>query len=358
MKKVPHNRPSLGKEEAAAAARVIRSGWVAEGGEVAAFENEICKFVGLPKGHAAALSSGTAALYLALRAIGVTRDDEVILPTYVCSATLNAVFAAGAKPVLADIDPLDLNLSAESARKKVSKKTKAIIVTHTFGMPADMKAIRRLGVPIIEDCAVALGSKIGNKHVGTFGEAAVFSFYASKIITTGYGGMVISKNKRFIEKVRDYREFDMRKSYTPRFNFLLSDVNAAVGRVQLKKLPRFLKKRASMAAAYYRALPREVVWPHREGLRGRKINFHRFLIRTKAPRRLQKFLKARGIQTIIPTEPWELLHRYLKQSPKRFPVSEEVARTTLSLPIHPSLSSAEVRRISAALKEAVHKKLV
>lgn len=345
-----HNKPTLGKEEISAIEEVMRDGWIAEGKKVTEFEEEFCKYIGLPPFHAVALSNGTSALYLTLKVLGVKNGDEVIVPTYVCSAVLNAIYMVGAKPILTDVEKRDFNISYQDIIGKVSNKTKSIIVPHTFGVPADITLIKNLSIPIIEDCAVALGSKIGNQYVGVFGDVAIFSFYASKVITTGYGGMLISKNQEFVEKARDYREFDCRKKYKPRFNFQMSDLQAAIGKVQLKKLPFFLEKRKKIANEYYKILPKNKVWPPYD-IENKEPNFYRFLIRSNKPRIIKDSLEKEGIKTIIPIETYELLHRYLNENLAHFPVSENISKTTLSLPIYPSLNSSNIARIKFILKE-------
>lgn len=345
-----HNQPTINKREVRAIEKVLKSGWLAQGKEVKDFEDELSKYLNYGPGHSAAFSSGTAALYVVLTSLGVKEKDEVIIPSYLCSAVLNAIYLARAKPILVDINEDDFNISFKDVRKKINSRTKAIIVSHIFGMPADAKKFIKLGVPIIEDCAQAIGSKLNGKNVGIFGKAAIFSFYASKMLTTGYGGMIFSKDKDFIEKMKDYREFDCRKNYEPRFNFQLSDFQAAMGTVQLKKLPLFLNKRKKIAKEYYEALPSNVAWPY-GSIEDSGFNFFRFLIRTKEPIKIKKFMKRKGIETIIPIETHELLHRYLKQNPANFSISEYVSKTTLSLPIYPSLTIPEIKKIKAAVKK-------
>jgi len=355
MKQILHNKPTIGKEEIKAAQRVLVSGWLAQGKEVEKFEEEFSKFLGFDKGHAAAVSSGTAALYVALVALGVKSGDEVITPTYVCSAILNAIFMAQAKPVLVDVNQEDFNISFEETKKKITKRTKAIIVPHIFGLPADIDKFTKLKIPIVEDCAQAIGAKFKGQYVGTFGKAAIFSFYASKMMTTGYGGMIFSKDKNFIEKVKDFREFDCRKDYKPRFNFQMSDLQAAIGSAQLKKLPKFLARRKGIAEKYYQALPPDMVWP-KSIPENKRPNFYRFLIKTQKSKALMNVLKKNGVKTIVPIEGFELLHRYLKQSSSDFPISENIAKTTLSLPIYPSLAIPDTEKISKIVLKFINNK--
>ncbi|MEY4747481.1 MAG: GDP-perosamine synthase [Candidatus Parcubacteria bacterium] len=345
---IPHNKPTLGEEEREAVREVIDSGWVASGKQVEAFERAFSKYHGLTSGGAVALSSGTAALYLALYGLRVAKGGEIIVPTYVCTAVLNAINMIGAIPVLVDIDPSDLNLSLEHTRKKLTKKTSAIVVTHTFGMPADVRAFLLLGVPIIEDCAQALGARIAGRPVGTSGVVSIFSFYASKMMTTGYGGMLMSADSVLIERVQDYRAFDGRTDYKPRFNFMLSDMQAAMGLVQLKRLPEFLARRETVAKHYAKNV---ALWPGVTG--GREPNFYRMLVRAKNAAGLKKQLEANGVQSILPIEPFELLHRYIGQGAAAFPVAEDAATHFVSLPAYPSLTDDEVETIVSAVEASL-----
>ena len=231
---IPHNRPTLGLEEEAAALRVIRSGWVAKGKEVEYFENEFCEFIGLPKGHAAAVSSGTAALFLAL-VMSRGKGKNVASPGYVCSALRNAVDMSEGKNVLVDIENNSPNMDLE---KLFKENPQIAIIPHMFGIPINLSNLKK--IPIIEDCSHALGAKVNGKSVGLEGEFGIFSFYATKMITSGgFGGMLISKNKKLVDKVIDYIEYDKKSDDNKRFNFQMGDLQAAIGREQLRKLPNF-----------------------------------------------------------------------------------------------------------------------
>lgn len=342
MKKlIPHNKPTLGKEEISAIEEVIKIGWIVEGKKVEKFEDVFCKYIGLPLHHAVALSNGTSALYLALKVLGVENGDEVIAPTYVCSAVLNAIYMAGARPILVDVDKTDFNISYQDIIGKINNETKAIILPHTFGVPADIiQIIENLSIPVIEDCAVALGSKIENQHVGILGDIGIFSFYASKVITTGQGGMLVSKNPENVKKARAYREFDCQKVYYPRFNFQMTDVQAAMGLQQLRKLNVFLNNRREIAG-YYIDICKNKGWNFQRAKNSHYFqNWYRFVLQlenNKIVEKLRFHLKRHGIETIIPIENWELLHNYLKFDSKAFKNAEEIAQNTLSLPIYPKL---------------------
>ncbi|MBU1014884.1 DegT/DnrJ/EryC1/StrS family aminotransferase [Patescibacteria group bacterium] len=343
---IRYNVPTLGKEEERAAVRVLRSHWVAEGKEVERFENELCRFLGAQSGHAAALSSGSAALYVALKVLGVGLGHEVVAPSYACSAILDAIFLAGAVPVLVDIGEDDLNISAAQAKRRVNGRTKAVIATHTYGVPADMRELSKLGVPIVEDAAQAIGAKYAGKPAGVSGDIAVFSFGATKMLTSGNGGMVFSQKKELVERVKEFRAYEEPRGHKQRFNFQLSDLQAAIGRVQLKKLPGFLRKRKSIARRYLAAFPKELVWPGK--FEDRETNWYRFLVRSQNPSRLQKEFRRVGVDTRIPRESFDPLHRRLKLNWNEFPVSERTGKTMLSLPLYPSLKESEVARIIQA----------
>ncbi len=187
---IPHSRPTLGEDEVRAVAAVIESGNIAEGEVVQRFEKAFARKMGVQ--HAVAVSSGTAALHLALLAMGIGPDEEVIIPSYVCTALLHAVQYVGARPVLAEIDPLIFNIDPDDVQKRITTRTGAIIVPHLFGAAADLDKLLKLNVPIIEDCAQAVGGTYQQKPLGTFGDIAIFSFYATKVMATGEGEMVTS----------------------------------------------------------------------------------------------------------------------------------------------------------------------
>jgi dTDP-4-amino-4,6-dideoxygalactose transaminase len=338
---IPHSRPSLGAEEEAAAAAVVASGQIAEGPEVAAFEREAAELLGV--GHAVCVSSGTAALYLALAALGAGPGDEVVVPSFVCSALLHAVAAAGARPVPADIDPESLNIDPADARARLSARTKAIIVPHMFGLPADLDRLAGLGVPIIEDCAQAIGAAHRGRPVGTCGEAAIFSFYATKVLATGEGGMVVTTSAALAERVRDIKSYDKKTDHRRRFNFKMTDIQAAIGRVQLRKLPEFIRRRREIAADYRASLAGTALRlpPDAPG----RIYFRFVLDGLADPGSFRRLAHERGIGCEPPVH--IPLHRILGVD--GFPRSEHAWRSTISLPIYPSLSPAETGRILAAL---------
>lgn len=338
---IPHSRPTIGPEEANNVAAVIRSGQIGQGSVVGEFEEAFCSMLGIK--YAAATNSGTSALHLALLGMGVGKDDEVIIPSYVCTALINAVHYTGARPVLADIDPKTYNIDPEDVKKRLTKKTRAIIVPHMFGLPADLERLLALDVPIIEDCAQAVGSTYQNKPVGTFGQAAVFSFYATKVMTTGEGGMVVSNRQELIERVKDHRAYDQRDHYSLRYNYKMTDMNAAMGMAQLKKLESFIKERRNIAAKYDLAfqggtygIPQQTTG---------SIYFRYILnMRSEAGPWIEK-LRAHNVFCARPV--YYPLHLY--QNAYGYSHSEQAWRQSLSIPIYPSLSDEDLSSIIETL---------
>ena len=335
---IPHNRPTLGLEEEAAALRVIRSGWVAKGKEVELFENEFCEFMGLPKGHAAAVSSGTAALFLALVMLGGS-GKNVGSPGYVCSALRNAVDMSEGKNVLVDVGHNSPNIDLV----KLSEENPQIaIVPHMFGIPINISNLKK--IPIIEDCAHALGARVNGKPVGLDGEFGIFSFYATKMITSGgFGGMLISKNKKHVDEVIDYIVYDKKNDNNRRFNFQMGDLQAAIGREQLRKLPNFLERREKIFRKYKDAGLDVLDVPTEDSQVLQPVRY-RAVMKTKNQIKTIKSLKDNGIITEILNNEW-----ILSQNPTKFSNSLNMVHNTISLPIYPSLSDENVEKIIAAL---------
>jgi perosamine synthetase len=336
---IAHNRPTLGLEEGRAADRVLAGGWVAQGREVEAFENELCGYLGVPERHAVAVSSGTAALFLALWILDA-RDSAVACPVYGCSALVNAIRLAGAMPHIVDT-------AADSPNIDPSKLARATagfaIIPHMFGMPADVSAATRNGIVVIEDCAQAIGASFAGAPVGVSGQVGIFSFYATKMITSGgQGGMLVSRDRGLADAARDYRQFDGRHDRKPRFNFQMTDLQAAIGRVQLRKLPGFVARRDEIFARY-RAAGFDLLDERSHGVPVR----YRSIVRTESPRTVIGKLARHDIAAIVPVEDWELL-----APPDQYPNAAALTRTTVSLPTYPSLSDQERSRVVDVLKEA------
>jgi perosamine synthetase len=275
-RQVPLTRPSLGEEEVEAVARVIRSGWVTQGPEVAAFERDFARFVDAP--YACAVSNCTVALHLALRAVGVSAGDEVVTVSHSFIATANAVRYCGAIPVFVDIDPQTFNIDPARVERAIGPRTRALLVVHQLGMPADLTALveiaSRHGIRLVEDAACAIGSEIlwkgrWERIGGPHGDIACFSFHPRKLLTTGDGGMITTADPAFDAQMRRWRQHCMSVPDTVRhgssqvvfeeysalgYNFRMTDVQAAMGRIQLQRMPELLAERRALAARYERLL--------------------------------------------------------------------------------------------------------
>jgi dTDP-4-amino-4,6-dideoxygalactose transaminase len=334
---IPHSRPTLGVEESQVAAQVVASGHVAEGPQTEHFEREFAAYLCQP--HAIAASSGTAALHLVLNAMGIGPGDEVILPSFVCSALLNAVNYTGAAVVLADIDARTLNMDVLDAARHLSRRTKAIILPHMFGLPADTDRFLGLGVPIIEDCAQSIGSAYGFKPIGSCGRAAVFSFYATKVLAAGEGGMVVTSDRELADRVRDLKAYDKRDVYRTRFNYKLTDIQAAIGRIQLGKLSSFIHHRRLIARRYREAFEMLPVCLPPDSPAHIYFRFVVDIGTDSGSVISQASQRGIGCERPVHTP----LHRLFKS--ESFPHTESAWRQCLSIPIYPSLRDSEVEKI-------------
>ncbi len=333
---IPHNRPTLGKKEEETALQVLRSGWVAQGKAVAAFENEMCHFLGLQEGCAVAVSSGSAALYLALWALGAD-GKKIAYPSHSCTALRNATFLVGGESVVVD----SLNTSPNMDLEKLSnEKIDIAVIPHMYGLPIDLSTIPS-SIKVIEDCAQALGAAVNGVAAGIQGDIGVFSFYATKLITSGgQGGMIVSKDSSITELIRDFLKFDQRADSKIRFNFQMTDLQAAIGHVQLKQFPRFLIRRQEIFQQYTSAnLPLlQSEYPSQQ------VHF-RALLETSKQGELINALEKQFISAAIP-----LKDEHLLGSPSSYPNAYRWTQQLVSLPIYPTLSDQDIHRIINAVK--------
>lgn len=347
MKKIiPHSKPFLDQKDIEAVTQTIRSGFIAPGPEVKKLEERLANYIGV-KGIFAT-NSGTSALHLALLALGIKKGDKVILPSLVCYCLLDPINYIGARPCLADIDPETCNIDTEEIKKKIDKKVKAIIVPHMHGQPADIDKILSLGIPIIEDCAQSLGANYRQKKVGSYGDISMFSFFATKLITTGMGGAIATNSSKLLKKIQDVGDNYYRKEYQVRYNYRISDLQASLGLSQLKKLDKFIQQRKKIAQKYNQAFKKTnigilIVGP------GQSHVYFRYILRLN-----------QNVNTVIPKiKKYNIicstldypLHRYLKLNPKDFPNTEEAFKKYLSIPIYPSLTPTQIKYIIKVLKE-------
>jgi perosamine synthetase len=362
---IPLARPVIGAPEEQAVLEVLRSRRLSLGPLVADFERAFAARVGAP--HASAVSSGTAGLHLALRAVGVGDGDEVITSPFSFVASANVAVYERARPVFADIDPVTLNLSVEAASAAVTERTAALLPVHIFGYPADIPAFERLGLPIVEDACEALGAvHPDGVSVGGRGHPAVFGFYANKQLTTGEGGMVTVAERSIKERLDSERNQgrapDMGWLDHDRlgFNYRLSDIACALGLAQLQRLEEMLAGRARVASAYREALA-DV-----EGLSlpcpdagGNRRGWFVFVV--QLPRGLDRDGVVRALgEREIPSKPYfpavHLMSYYREHFGHRegeFPVCEDVAARSIALPFFPEMSAGQVERVAVAVREVV-----
>jgi len=334
---IPHSRPSLTAHEAEAVTSVIASGNIAQGPVTENFERSLAARIG--RSQAVSTASGTAALHLVLLAMSIGPGDDVLIPSYVCTALLNAVYYVGARAVITDIDPATGNMDPSDAKRRLTSNTRAIIVPHMFGCPAQLDELLTLDVPVIEDCAQSLGATHELRPLGSFGHAAVFSFYATKVMTTGEGGMVVTDAADLADRIRDLRDYDKRPAYRLRYNYKMTDMQAAMGLVQLEQLDDFIYRRRALAADYRTAFSgSQLQLPPK----GRGHMYYRFVMGIPGdPSAWIRHLSVRGIACARPVDPPldVLLGR------NDCPNAREAWRRHVSVPIYPSLTTMERDRI-------------
>lgn len=337
---IPHSKPTITPDDCENVLRVLTSGNLVQGTEVEAFENEFSSFIGVKGG--VAVSSGTAALHLALLSLGVKEGDEVMIPDFVCTAPLNAIHYIGASPIIIDINQDTFNINVTEVKKQLTRRTKAIIVPHMFGLPADMEELLSLGIPIIEDCAHSPGSSYKSLRVGSLGELSVFSFYATKMIATGEGGMILSNNEKLLEKMRDLRDYDQKDFYTIRYNYKMTDFQAALGIGQLKKLPIFIERRKQIAHTFSREF-KGCNFELPTTPSDRTHVFYRFVIKVKNASLFIDHMRESGVSCKKPV--YRPLHTYLRLS--GYDTTKKVWNEAVSLPIYPTLTDADIATIIA-----------
>jgi len=346
---IPISVPLLGEEEKRAVLEVIDSGQLAQGKRVEAFEQAFAEVCGVK--HAIATSSGTTALQTAVLAHGIGPGDEVITTPFTFIASANAALFASAKPVFVDIDARSYNIDPRWIEKAITPRTKAILPVHLFGNPCDMEAIlgiaRRHGLVVIEDACQAHGAMVGGRSVGSFGTGC-FSFYPTKNITTAEGGIITTNDDALADRARLIRSHGQRQRYYHEsigYNFRMTEIQAAIGLVQVGKLQRFVEARRANAA-YLSAHLQGVVTPVESP--GTRHAYHQYTIRVVAGRDgLVEHLTARGIGTgIYYPLPVHQQVAYQKLGyGGHFPVAEQASQEVLSLPVHPALRPEDLDAI-------------
>lgn len=323
----------------------MSTNWIAYGAEGQKVEHWFENFN--QGGRAVVVSSGTAAIYLCLTALNLPRGFRVGLPTYACSALLNAINLAGGTPVLLDVDLLSFNISLNS----IPNDLDVIVPVHTFGNPVQYPNMDRRPCSIVEDCCHSIGGYKDNTPIGILGLSAIYSFYATKPITGGYGGLVWSKDLGLIDVIQDLIAFDNRETYRPRFNFYLSDIQSGLINSQLSRIDAIKARRTHIYHTLKLALPEP--FSLQLGLDDNQTMKYRFVVRSQTESQrdsLHAHMNSKGITCIVPILKNELLHRYLNLTSDNFQNSERLSETTLSLPCYPSLTDHELERVKVALE--------
>ncbi|HLE75029.1 MAG TPA: DegT/DnrJ/EryC1/StrS family aminotransferase [Candidatus Bathyarchaeia archaeon] len=362
---IPINLPKIGEEEVEAVVKVLRSGLLTQalgaGPMVTQFEKKFAEFAGVK--HAIAVNTGTAALHSAVVAAGVKHGDEVILPSFTFVATAEAVVMAGGKPVFADIDPETYNISSTEIKKALTKKTKAIVPVDLYGLPADIKPIREIAaehdLAVIEDAAQAHGATYAGKPVGVFANIACWSLYASKNMTTGEGGVITTGNDEMAEKMRLMRTHGEKAKYASLMlgcNYRMSEIQAAIGLVQLEKLLAFVAKRRENARRLTRMLAKteKLQLPHEP--KGRQHSWYLYTVRLKNAtenerNKIVEKLRRKDIGAeVYYVNPVHLMPYYRDSFGRRkLPETEKAAKQVFSLPIHPGVTEKQVAYIGETL---------
>jgi perosamine synthetase len=353
MKLIPLASPIIGKSDIKAVVKVMKSGCLAQGPRVAEFEDRFSEFV--DGRHCIAVNSGTSALHLALLALGIGEGDEVIVPSFTFAATANSVSLAGAKPVFVDIDPITYTIDPISIQAAITSRTKAIQVVHLYGMPANMDLILALAkkykLLVVEDAAQAHLASINRQPVGTFGDAAAFSFYPTKNMTSGEGGMIVVANPDHARICKLLRNQGMEHRYQNElvgFNLRMSDIHAAIGISQLKNVRLWTQARQENAW-YLNEKIEGVITPSIPT--GYSHVFHQYTIRIDKQRDFfSKKLTEQGIGNSIyyPTQVHKLPSFQLDFELKN---TREAVEQVLSLPVHPKLSKRDLKRIAEVVNQ-------
>jgi dTDP-4-amino-4,6-dideoxygalactose transaminase len=350
---IPIARPQMGEEEKELVWSVLSSGALAQGARVRELEERFSAFVGAP--HAVATSSGTTALHLALLGYGVGAGDEVITVPFTFIASANSIIFTGARPVFVDVEEATFNIDPSQVEAAVTPRTRAIMPVSLYGQPADMPALasiaERHGLALVEDAAQAHGAAISDRMSGTWG-AGCFSFYPTKNMTTGEGGMVTTADAELADRVRLMREHGMKVRYhheTLGYNFRMTDIHASIGLAQLTKLAANNARRRAIAARYDAELEGVITPTVRPGI---THVYHQYTLRVARRDDFAERMLARGVGTAIyyPIP----VHRQkpfqaLGYGDQHFPITERLTEQVLSIPVHPSLTDDEVSTVIAAV---------
>jgi perosamine synthetase len=365
---IPINAPQIGEEEIEVVVKVMKSGVLTHGlgagPMVTKFEKAFAKFVKAK--HAIAVNTGTSALHLAIAGMGIKRGHEVILPSFTFVSTAEVIAIVGAKPVFADIDPETYNISPEKIEKAITEKTKAIMPVDLYGLPADMQPIREIAdkhaLTIIEDSCQAHGASYKRKPPGAFADVACWSFYASKNMTTGEGGMVTTNDNELAEKVRFMRSHGEKEKYKSLMlghNYHMPEIQAAIGCIQLNNLPKFSAKRRENAKRLSAKLKKAENLQLPKEPRGYKHSWYLYTVRLKGAKgkkrdKIVEKLRQKGIGAeVYYVNPIHLMPYYRKFGKRRLQETEKAAKRVFSLPVHPGVTAKQIDFIGESVLHAI-----
>lgn len=341
-----HSQPTIDADDIASVTEVLQSKHLEDGKVVRDLEEFATKY--FKKEYAIAVASGFSAIHLALIALGINKNDEVILPSYSCSALLNPILLLGGKPIIVDVEKNSFNLSLSTIESHITKNTKAIIVPHIFGFPAKIDELQTLNIPIIEDCAQAIGGEYKNQKLGTIGHLGVLSFYASKMITSGDGGLIITDNPDYQKTIQNYRYYGHKRMHNfVAYNYHLTNLPAALALSQFKKLESFVFKRKQIAIIYdnyFKENPNiRIDFTNKED-----ACYYRYPVMLNTELEIVKSkMEQKGIQCGYGV--LEGLHQRINLKSSNFPNTESNLKTILSLPIYPTLSIDDTAYIAKNL---------
>lgn len=345
IKMIPISKPIIGKEEFKAVEAVLESGMLAQGEEVKEFEDNFAAYIGVD--HAIAINSGTAALHTALASIGIKKGDEVITTAFSFFATASCVLMQNAKPVFVDIEPGTYNIDQSEIEDKISERTKAIIPVHLYGQPCEMKEIMAIAeehnLTVIEDAAQAHGAEYDGEKIGSIGDIGVFSFYSTKNIIAGEGGMITTNDAGIAERARMIRNHGQRERYLHEclgYNYRMTNIAAAIGLAQLKKLDKLNESRINNARYYNKRLNVDTPYVAPNA----KHVFHQYTIGVKERAKFLEHLEKNGVGYGI-YYPVPLSRQPLFNSGGSFREAEVASKEVVSIPVHPSLSKEDVKSV-------------
>ena len=353
---IPIAKPNIGKEELNAVAEVLASGQLAQGSKVAEFEEKFASYIGTD--YAIATSSGTSALLLIYKALNL-KGKEILMPSFTFIATATAALAAGAKPVFVDVDPKTFCISIKDAKRKITEKTAAIVPVHLYGLPADMDAIlefaEKHNLYVIEDACQAHGAEYKGKKAGSFGIAAAFSFYPTKNMTTGEGGMVTTNDEKLAEKISLLRNHGQKSRYEHvllGLNYRMTNIAAAIGLVQLKKLDKMNEKRIENAKYYLKKLKDvpNITLPYIP--KNRKHVFHQFTVKVKNREKLIQKLKQNNIGFGI-YYPKGCHQQKIFKGKLSLPNTERLCKEVISLPVCSLITKKELKKITLIFSDII-----